>query len=48
MVEKVVNDRQSVGIHFLDWNAGKVASGIYLYQLQLADKVPTQKMILIK
>ena len=48
MVETLVNDRLSAGIHSLDWHAGKVASGIYLYQLQSGDKILTQKMILMK
>jgi hypothetical protein len=48
MVETLLNKTLSAGIHSFDWNAGKVASGIYLYQMQTKDKVLTRKMILMK
>ncbi|SVA43597.1 uncharacterized protein METZ01_LOCUS96451 [marine metagenome] len=48
MVETLVNERLSSGTHSLEWNAGKVASGMYFYQLQSHDKTMTQKMILMK
>ena len=48
-VATLVNNQQlRAGSHFYEFNAGRLASGIYFYQLK-ADKVVTQKkMILLK
>jgi hypothetical protein len=36
------------GWHTFTWNAGKVASGVYMYRLTAGDFVESKKMILIK
>ena len=48
LVESLVNERRSAGVHSVHWNASGVASGVYLYQLQVGGRFLTQKMILMK
>ena len=48
LVKNLVNERRSAGIHSVHWNASGVASGVYLYQLQVEGQFITQKMILMK
>ena len=48
LVESLVNERRSAGVHSVHWNASGVASGVYLYQLQVGGRSITQKMILMK
>ena len=48
LVESLLNERRSAGIHSVHWNASGVASGVYLYQLQVGGRSITQKMILMK
>jgi len=49
-IEKVtlVNEKQSSGLHTLDFNAKDLASGVYTYRLTYNDQVITNKMLLIK
>ena len=47
-VERLVNKVQSPGRYTITWDAGKFASGVYLYRLQTKDYVKTRKMMLIK
>jgi len=48
LVKNLVNERRSAGMHSVHWNASGVASGVYLYQLQVEGQFITQKMILMK
>ena len=52
-INKVVNQNQSAGRHFVIWNANdylgnQVSAGVYLYRLQAGNKIFTRKMILMK
>ena len=48
LVELLLNDRRSAGEHIINWNAGNLASGVYIYQIRSSGKSITQKMILMK
>jgi hypothetical protein len=47
-VATLVDDFQEVGHHSVNWDAGHVASGLYLYRLQTPDFTSTRKMVLLK
>ncbi len=44
----LVNEEQDAGYYELNFDAGSLASGIYLYQLKAGNFVETKKMILLK
>ncbi len=44
----LVDEYKPAGIYEVDFNASKLSSGVYLYQLQLDSKIITKKMTLIK
>jgi len=48
LVANLVNERKASGNHSVHWNASGVASGVYLYQLQVEGNSITQKMVLMK
>ncbi len=47
-ITTLVNTQQQPGSYEIQWDASKVASGIYFYQLKTKDYVDTKKMILLK
>ena len=47
-VLRFVENEQLAGYHQITWNADNVASGVYLYRLQVGDFVQTRKMLLLK
>ena len=47
-ISRLVERRQSAGVHSAAWNASNVSSGIYFYRLQAGDKVLTRKMVLLR
>ena len=47
-VVTLVSGLLSAGSHSYDWDASKLASGVYLYRLQASDYVETRKMVLIR
>lgn len=47
-VTTLVDEYQSAGEHNVTWNAGDVASGMYLYRLQVGTQIVTRKMTVLK
>ncbi len=47
-IETLVNEEKPAGTYELTWNAAKLPSGVYFYQLQARDFVQTKKMILLR
>ena len=47
-VTELVNQRQEAGRYEVQFDASKLASGIYLYQISAGKYITTQKMMLIK
>ena len=47
-VTTLVSDRLSAGSYSYEWDASKLASGVYLYRLQAGNYVETRKMVLMK
>ncbi len=47
-VAVLVNDQMSAGSYNVDWNAGNITSGIYLYRIESGDFTAVKKMILLK
>jgi len=48
LVETLVDKEMGSGYHEVNFNASKLASGVYFYQLQAQDYVSVKKMLLIK
>ncbi len=48
LVETLVDKEMESGYHEVNFNAARLASGVYLYQLQAGDYVSVKKMILLK
>jgi len=44
----LVNEEQDAGYYKVNFNAGSLASGIYLYRLQTGSFIETKKMVLLK
>ncbi len=44
----LVDERQHAGEHLVTFNAGGLASGVYLYRLQAGSFTKTQRMVLVK
>ena len=47
-VTTLVSERLTAGKYKYDWDAGSLASGIYLYRIEAGDYVEVKKMVLIK
>jgi len=47
-VEELVNTNLEAGWYNYQWNAGSIASGIYIYELKTDKFISTKKMILMK
>jgi hypothetical protein len=47
-VATLVSDRLSTGLYSYEWDASKLASGVYLYRLETEGFVQTRKMILMR
>ena len=48
LVKTLVNKYQAKGRYDINFNAGNIASGIYIYQLQSGNFISTKKMLLLK
>ena len=47
-ITTLVSEVQQAGYHKVVWDATNMASGVYLYRLQVGDFVQTRKMLLLK
>lgn len=47
-VETLVNENKPAGKYSINFNADKLASGVYLYRLQAGNYIESKKMILLK
>ncbi|MCH8569727.1 MAG: T9SS type A sorting domain-containing protein, partial [Balneolales bacterium] len=47
-VALLVSETQTAGTHNLSFNASSLASGVYIYRLQVGNETLTRKMTLIK
>jgi hypothetical protein len=47
-VSTIVSENQSVGEHWIVFDASHLASGVYIYRLQLGGFVQTKKLLLVK
>ncbi len=47
-VAVLVNENKATGKYSVEFNAGKLASGVYLYQVKVNDFVSTKKLVLLK
>ena len=48
LIEEIVSDVRSAGLHSVTWNALNVASGIYFVRMEAAEFSQTTKVMLIK
>jgi hypothetical protein len=48
LIEKLVSQTQTAGLHVLDWNTENLPSGIYFGRLEAGSVVETRKLILLK
>ena len=44
----LVNGMKKAGYHSVEFNAGNIASGMYIYRLQTPNFIQTKKMLLLK
>jgi hypothetical protein len=47
-VKVLVKEEQEAGYYKVQLNAGRLASGIYIYRLQAGEYVDIKKMVLLK
>jgi hypothetical protein len=47
-ISTVINQELKAGIHKINWDSSKVASGVYFYRLSSGNFVDTKKMIVAK
>jgi hypothetical protein len=47
-VAAIVDERKEVGSYMIQWEAGKLASGVYFYRLQAGNYVNIKKLVLLK
>jgi len=48
LVETLVDREMESGYHEINFDASRLASGVYLYQLQSSDYISVKKMLLLK
>ncbi len=47
-VARLADQQMSSGYHTVTWNAGGMASGVYIYRLSAGNFVQVKRMILMK
>jgi hypothetical protein len=47
-IASLINEEQNAGYHEINFNASKLSSGVYLYQLKAGQFIETKKMLLLK
>jgi len=47
-IATLVNEKQSIGVYEVTFDAGSLTSGVYFYKLTVGDFVETRKMLIIK
>ena len=47
-VASLIDEIQSEGTHYIEWDASGLSAGVYLYQLEAGNYIQAHKMILIK
>ncbi|NIT55348.1 MAG: T9SS type A sorting domain-containing protein [Aliifodinibius sp.] len=47
-IATLVNEKKPAGAYTVEFDASKLSSGIYFYQLQAGDFIETKKMILMR
>lgn len=47
-VEVLVNDSKKAGSYSVEFNAGRLSSGIYFYKIETDGFIETKKMMLVK
>jgi len=47
-VATLISRELSTGEHRVQWDAGKIASGVYVYQLQAGNFVARKKLVLLQ
>jgi len=47
-VATLIAEQRSAGIHWFNWDAGGLASGVYLYRLEAGNFVQSKKLILMR
>jgi hypothetical protein len=47
-IEELVKKEQAAGNYVAEWNASKVASGVYFYTLKAGNYIQSKKMLLVK
>jgi hypothetical protein len=48
VVETLVNEQKDAGLYKVDFNASKIASGVYFYRIEAGDFTDVKKMLLVK
>ncbi len=47
-VAVLVDEKKAPGVYEVTWNAGRLATGVYVYQLSAGQSVRTRKLVLLK
>jgi len=47
-VANLVNSYKESGNYTINWNAGNLSSGLYIYRLETGSQIITKKMTLLK
>jgi len=48
LVEDLVNETRAAGEHVVEWDAGRLPSGVYFYRMQTGDKTIVRRATLLK